>query len=177
MDALQTAIEEALDADDRHIAFSGEVLDGACRYQISLRLTPSPFLSGNLFHAPSLEATIYTKCDGRLFFYDSAGLWINDLDLVGPRIASVHLRSLLPEGDDNFISFVAVKNSDLGPLALRSRSMSARSLAHSGIFMGEHLNIVTRAVGSIEREKRKIGERRVGKECVSTCRSRWWPDH
>src|SRR3546814_14752563 len=20
-------------------------------------------------------------------------------------------------------------------------------------------------------------ERRVGKECVSTCRSRWWPDH
>src|SRR3546814_12414234 len=23
----------------------------------------------------------------------------------------------------------------------------------------------------------RSGERRVGKECVSTCRSRWWPDH
>src|SRR3546814_19482113 len=24
---------------------------------------------------------------------------------------------------------------------------------------------------------RRSGERRVGKECVSTCRSRWWPYH
>src|SRR3546814_19753757 len=24
---------------------------------------------------------------------------------------------------------------------------------------------------------RRSEERRVGKECVSTCRSRWWPDH
>src|SRR3546814_11809166 len=23
----------------------------------------------------------------------------------------------------------------------------------------------------------RSAERRVGKECVSTCRSRWWPDH
>src|SRR3546814_20798933 len=25
--------------------------------------------------------------------------------------------------------------------------------------------------------KLRSEERRVGKECVSTCRSRWWPDH
>src|SRR3546814_9246501 len=25
--------------------------------------------------------------------------------------------------------------------------------------------------------KARSEERRVGKECVSTCRSRWWPDH
>src|SRR3546814_19502274 len=24
---------------------------------------------------------------------------------------------------------------------------------------------------------KRSAERRVGKECVSTCRSRWWPDH
>src|SRR3546814_13610295 len=27
------------------------------------------------------------------------------------------------------------------------------------------------------REKRRSEARRVGKECVSTCRSRWWPCH
>src|SRR3546814_16581380 len=26
-------------------------------------------------------------------------------------------------------------------------------------------------------EHERSEERRVGKECVSTCRSRWWPDH
>src|SRR3546814_20483662 len=25
--------------------------------------------------------------------------------------------------------------------------------------------------------EKRSEERRVGKECVSTCRSRWWPDH
>src|SRR3546814_15866790 len=31
--------------------------------------------------------------------------------------------------------------------------------------------------GSIETAKRRSEERRVGKECVSTCRSRWSPYH
>src|SRR3546814_10940214 len=31
-------------------------------------------------------------------------------------------------------------------------------------------------VGTVTREGRSE-ERRVGKECVSTCRSRWWPYH
>src|SRR3546814_7543231 len=26
-------------------------------------------------------------------------------------------------------------------------------------------------------DRSRSEERRVGKECVSTCRSRWWPDH
>src|SRR3546814_14693781 len=31
--------------------------------------------------------------------------------------------------------------------------------------------------GEAPLRQRRSEERRVGKECVSTCRSRWWPDH
>jgi hypothetical protein len=163
MDVLQKAIEAELAQEDREEAISGRTEDGSCRYHITLRLTPSPFLSGSLFQAPSLEATIYAKKGGRLFFYDSAGLWINELEGVGPRVNSRTLRALLPDGRDNSISFMNVKNTDLGPLALRSRSLSARSLDRSGVFMGEHLNVVTRATGHIrlavdqERTRRAVG--------------------
>src|SRR3546814_13939989 len=37
-----------------------------------------------------------------------------------------------------------------------------------------------RTVGCFEQgraERQRSEERRVGKECVSTCRSRWWPYH
>src|SRR3546814_21084730 len=37
------------------------------------------------------------------------------------------------------------------------------------------LDGLERLVKSSNEEKSE--ERRVGKECVSTCRSRWWPDH
>ena len=163
MDELQKAIRAELDKEDREEAISGQTEDGNCRYHITLRLTPSPFLSGSLFQAPSLEATIYAKKGERLFFYDSAGLWINELDGIGPRVNSRTLRALLPEGDENSISFMNVKNTDLGPLALRSRSLSARSLDRSGVFMGEHLNVVTRATGHIrlgvdqDRIRRAVG--------------------
>src|SRR3546814_1558291 len=37
------------------------------------------------------------------------------------------------------------------------------------------LRLITRPNGIIEHHRSE--ERRVGKECVSTCRSRWSPDH
>src|SRR3546814_20888671 len=40
-----------------------------------------------------------------------------------------------------------------------------------GDLVGLHLDIVDAA------DFRRSEERRVGKECVSTCRSRWWPYH
>lgn len=155
LDDLQRSIKAELVSEDRHEALVGQTIDGHCRYHITLRLTPSPFLSGSLFQAPSLEATIYAKREKRLFFFDSAGLWINDLDGIGPRVNAMDLRALLPGGTANSISFMSVKNTDLGPAALRSRSLSARSLDRSGVFMGEHLNVVTRATGHIHQ---KAGE-------------------
>jgi superfamily II DNA or RNA helicase len=160
LDDLQTEIRAELSNHDRHQVLSGQTADGLCRYHITLRLTPSPFLSGSLFQSPSLEATIYAKKKSHLFFFDSAGLWINELDGIGPRINAKTFRALLPDGQYNNISFMSVKNTDLGPLALRSRSLSARSLDRSGVFMGEHLNVVTRASGYIHAEDAQDGIRR-----------------
>lgn len=168
LDELERAIKAELVREDRHEALVGQTPDGQCRYHITLRLTPSPFLSGSLFQAPSLEATIYARKEKRLYFFDSAGLWINDLDGIGPRVNSKDLQALLPDGAANSISFMSVKNTDLGPVALRSRSLSARSLDRSGVFMGEHLNVVTRATGHIHH---KVGEDSV-RRSVGFSRSR-----
>ncbi|WIJ25203.1 DEAD/DEAH box helicase [Devosia sp. RR2S18] len=154
---LQERISAALSEDDRHEALTGSALGGSCRYHVTLRLNPSPFLAGYLFHGASLEITIYAKCGGRLFFYDSAGLWINEIDGIGPRIDPKTLQSLLPDSSENTISYISVKNTDLGPLALRSRSLAARSLQRSGVFLGEHLNVVTRATGYVSRKRRAVG--------------------
>lgn len=86
LDHLQAGIRAELSNNDRHQVLTGQTADGLCRYHVTLRLTPSPFLSGSLFQSPSLEATIYAKKNGRLFFFDSAGLWINELEGIGPRI-------------------------------------------------------------------------------------------
>src|SRR3546814_15572689 len=44
-------------------------------------------------------------------------------------------------------------------------------LAHRGLGYARHMGAGDR------REPCRSEERRVGKECVSTCRSRWWPDN
>lgn len=162
LEEFHEEIRAALSADDRQEALTGCSADGDCRYHLTLRLTPSPFLATRLFHSPSLEATIYAKKGNRLFFYDSAGLWVDEIQGLGAREDPKRLRSLLPEGKSNAISFINMKNTDLGPLALRSRSMSARSLESSGISMGEHMNVVTRAIGTVETAAAKSVRRAVG---------------
>jgi hypothetical protein len=162
MDDFSDEIRKLLDKEDRHVAFEGATADGNCRYHLTLRLTPSPFLNSYLFQAPGLEATIYAKREGRLFFYDSAGLYIDEVEGIGTRLGPKSFGALLPQGANNEISFINLKNTDLGPLALRSRSLSARSLERSGVFVGEHMNVVTRATGLIERVDGKTTRRAVG---------------
>src|SRR5262249_1141783 len=157
LDEFQKKISKTLDADDRFEHQVGGAHRGACRFHVTLRLNQSPFLAEYLFQAASLEVTIYAKHGDRLFFYDSAGLWVDDLDGVGNRVDPKPLRSLLPIGEGNVVSFISVKNTDLGPLAVRARSMWARSLERSGVFMGEHLNVVTRAAGRVANTRRSVG--------------------
>lgn len=157
IDKFQAAVTAALDAEDRFQHQTRGIPGGGCCYHVTLRLNQSPFLAEYLFQAASLEVTIYSVVGKRLYFYDSAGLWIDDLEDVGARLHPTQLRSLLPEDDDNTVSFLAVKNTDLGPSALRSRALSARSLERAGVFMGEHMNVVTRAAGWADGTRRTVG--------------------
>lgn len=156
LDSIEAEVSSALLDEDRFEHYVGRV-DESCRYHISLRLVQSPFLTVSLFHAASLEVTIYTKVGNRLFLYDSAGLWLDESKGVERRVGPRALRALMPVGRDNSISFVSIKNTDLGPLVVRSRTMAARSLERVGSFMGEHLNVVTRAGGRIGGVRRSIG--------------------
>src|SRR3546814_17116681 len=65
----------------------------------------------------------------------------------------------------------------LAPLDLHRRDaglLQARQQFH-GVEAGRFLQRVEDLVADFEATRSE--ERRVGKECVSTCRSRWWPYH
>lgn len=157
LDNFASDVSALLEEKDRYQHQLGVVPEKACRYHVSLGLTQTPFLAESLFQTASLDVTIYAVAGRRLYFYDSAGLWIDDLEQIGARVSPADLQSLLPKESANSISFLAVKNTDLGPLALRSRTLSARSLGRSGAFMGEHMNVVTRATGWVQRTRRSVG--------------------
>ena len=156
LSAFQAEVTKGLIEEDRFERRVGQIAGGNCRFHLTLRLLPSPFLADALFEAPSLEVTIYAKHGDKLFFYDSAGLWIDNSD-QWDRLQAGSLRSLLPERPDSFVTSLNMKNTDLGPLSVRSRSMSARSLSVSGVFMGEHLHVVTRATGRVGTNRRAVG--------------------
>ena len=156
MDKFQAEVSDRLYEEDRFEVNVGGIEEGACRFHISLALTQSRFLADTLFLTPSLEATVYSHQEGRLYFYDSGGLYLDESKGIVARTTPGRMRSLLPEASENRITQIYLKNTDLGPAALRSRSQTARSLARSGVFMGEHLNVITRAGGSIAGVRRAV---------------------
>jgi Type III restriction enzyme, res subunit len=157
LDDFCSAVSTALTDEDRYEVSHGAVAGGDCRYHLSLRLNQSPFLADSLFHTPSLELTIYSKQGTRLYFYDSAGLWINEVEAVRGRLPPEQLRTFAPDHLDCVVTSLAMKNTDLGPLALRSRMYSSRSLESSGTFTGEQLNVVTRATARVGAVRRGLG--------------------
>src|SRR3546814_11407802 len=44
-------------------------------------------------------------------------------------------------------------------------------------FLAQRVRGLRRVRDGLKVERERSEERRVGKECVRTCRSRWWPDH
>lgn len=154
---FKDAISKQLLEEDRFEYQNGLVADDTCGYHVSLKLTQSPYLMESLFQVASLEVTIYSIQGDRLFFYDTSGAWPDDPPNLGARLSPLRLRPLLPAGDESIISQLSVKNSDLGPLAVRSRSIAARSLQRSGVFLGEHMNVVTQASGRVVDRRRSIG--------------------
>src|SRR3546814_12174117 len=49
---------------------------------------------------------------------------------------------------------------------------------HTGVNLArKHLGWYTKGLHGSADFRNRSEERRVGKECVSTCRSRWWPYH
>src|SRR3546814_13554020 len=66
--------------------------------------------------------------------------------------------------------YVAFRDDDRDDCLLFRGGPAPGSAVHPGHTMSDLLSVYWTAPGRTE-------ERRVGKECVSTCRSRWWPIH
>src|SRR3546814_14852174 len=77
--------------------------------------------------------------------------------------------------EDSGLPAPFAKTSSSGPgFAWRSR-WAPRSDAVKGAMVIDRTPAAV--LGSLRRKERRSEERRVGKECVSTCRSRWSPYH
>lgn len=146
LEAFAAAVTQALDNEDRIETMALPATDPSCRFHLSVGLHQTPFLAESLFQTASLEVTVYAHRAGRLYFYDTRGLWIDEYDDLGPRLRPDALSGLLPESGGG-VSALTLRNTDLGPLALRGRSLQAASLAQAGVFLGEQTHVITRATG------------------------------
>src|SRR3546814_11520685 len=71
-------------------------------------------------------------------------------------------------------AMVAVDNTFLSPALQRPITLGADFVIHSTTkYLNGHSDMIGGAVVAADRSE----ERRVGKACVSTCRSRWSPYH
>src|SRR3546814_4446784 len=70
-----------------------------------------------------------------------------------------------------------VCSSDLLALAPSLRRGTQGSWKHVRAFSATELKLTTRRPHDVTPMASRSEERRVGKECVSTCRSRWSPYH
>src|SRR3546814_12391397 len=83
----------------------------------------------------------------------------------------------------NFLDIGGGANADVmaGALEVINNDPDVKSIfinIFGGITKGDEVaNGIITAMGRVDIGVPRSEERRVGKECVSTCRSRWWPLH
>src|SRR3546814_18963605 len=100
--------------------------------------------------------------------------WSSDVcssDLPRPFLA-VCRRSLEADGQR---AADRARGADLG--VGRRRTLGQRRGVATDIKLVEQVVDVDLEIGLVVEAEERSEERRVGKECVSTCRSRWWPYH
>src|SRR3546814_13490148 len=87
---------------------------------------------------------------------------------------------LMAKGDTEVVFRPDNKSECLQTLERSQTIIKARGRKPKRLFL-RHLTSDNRGKGdeilAIIRRCNRSEERRVGKECVSTCRSRWWPSH
>lgn len=145
-EAFAQFVAEKLDEEDRIELSTGLVGETGCRFHLCVSFRQTPFLADSLFQTTSLEVTAYVHHKRRLYFYDTRGIWIDDYESLEPRIGPRLLGKLLPEGGEA-VTALTLRNTDLGPLALRGRVLQAPSVERAGVFLGEQTYVVTRASG------------------------------
>src|SRR3546814_16619563 len=91
-------------------------------------------------------------------------------DPATPTLVRVHVHNRLADG-------LHWRRADFGPLVGEVLAAIDREGRGALVLLGEaHRSEAEQAEALLARIRQRSEERRVGKECVSTCRSRWSPD-
>src|SRR3546814_19898691 len=106
--------------------------------------------------------------------------------LAGKVAADAARRYRLPEGRDftEGAARLLTYATTIHALVDRGRLEAGQTLLVLGAAGGVGLAAIelgkafgARVIAAVSSDEKRSEERRVGKECVSTCRSRWSPDH
>ena len=156
--SIATQLTRCIELDDRIILRDKYFPLYACYVALSIRTSSSQFLADSFFPEVSLQLTVARLHGSYLFCTDTSGLGLDDIPGVEGRLATDSLRSLFPDKAGTRITNISARNSDIGAIAVRMRSMSARSLEETAPFMGDYLHMVSHARGqTVEGETRYVG--------------------
>ena len=155
LDSLKAQLKLAIEDEDRYLKKSYDIPAQKCSVYFSILTSQSPFLSESTFPDLALTVTVIKQARNYLFFYDSAGLWIDSILEGATRLSSASLYCLFPSKNGVRITSMSVKNADMSPFAVRSRTLTASSLAEAVPFMGDNTNFVSRAGGSAPNVNRR----------------------
>jgi len=116
---------------------------------IHFAVSHTPFLSETYFLNCSLDLAVVHQLKGYIAFYDSAGFLPLRLDKqgIGRPLGGSGLRRLFRQGEGTRLVEVALKNSQLGNRAVRSRSFTAASVESTVPALDDPAQIVTRVTG------------------------------
>lgn len=116
---------------------------------IHFSVSHTPFLSETYFLNCSLDLAVIHQMKDYTAFYDSAGFLPVRLEQqgIGRPLGGPGLRRLFRQGEGTRLVEVALKNSQLGNRAVRSRSFTAASVESTVPALDDPAQIVTRVTG------------------------------
>jgi hypothetical protein len=147
MSSLATELKQCIELDDRIVLKDKFFPTYSCYVAISVRTGNSPLLADSFFPEFSLQLTVGRLQGSYLFCTDTSGLWLDEIRGVEGRLPTDALQSLFPDKVGTRITNISARNSDIGAIAVRMRSMSAGSLEEAAPFMGDYLHMVSHARG------------------------------
>jgi hypothetical protein len=156
-DRLVKEIDAGLQSDDRIVRRRVIERSKERGGLLSVSLEQSPLLPSALFADVKLHSTAFAKIGTYLFLQDSAGLFLEESRNQFERLKPANLSTLLPETEQTRITSLSALNADIGPAAIRSRTLTATSLSDAVPFMGDYMNFISRAEGSVAGARRYIG--------------------
>jgi len=121
---------------------------------VSYSCRNSPYLVEKYFYEVTSEITVIYEFDDLISFFDSSGyVPINTSEVnLGKSLNPSDLKKLIRSRGDSHLTSVSLKNSNLGPKAIRAHSFSAASIDETIPFLDDYSQILSNVTGYSDEE-------------------------